>query len=330
MSSLPDIQRVLFVRTDRMGDTLMNVPAIHLLRQTYPKAWITLLCDGKVSGLFKNNPDLDELMAIDAEAVKNSWKSRWDIFQKIKKAGFQLAIVSNPDKFFHALTFFSRIPHRVGYRKKGAFFLNHTISDDKDENTRHEIDSNLNLVRLVSGAKWDGAMPLTKEEGAVKKVEDFLSRRCADGMVIAFHVGTTNPRKRWPIERFSELADKIQAEGSAKVVLIGGPEEKDAGEMVFRQTHISVVDAIGAFNLSELVAFLGMSNVKALVSSDSGPAHIAWMLGTPVVVFFAQDVPGSNPVRWGPRDEKSEVIEKPVLQISVDEAFNALERVLSK
>ena len=100
--------------------------------------------------------------------------------------------------------------------------------------------------------------------------------------------------------------------------------------MIFRQTHISVVDAIGAFNLNELTAFLGMPGVKALISSDSGPAHIAWMLGTPVVVFFAQDVPGSNPARWGPRDGKSEVIEKPMAQISVDDALDALERVLCK
>jgi len=100
--------------------------------------------------------------------------------------------------------------------------------------------------------------------------------------------------------------------------------------MVFRQTHISVVDAIGQFSLAELVAFLAPGSVKLLVSADSGPAHIAWMQGTPAVVFFAKDLPGSNPVRWGPRDGKSEIIEKPVGEISVDEAFAALEKVLSK
>ena len=52
MRTLPNIQRILFVRTDRIGDTLMNVPAIHLLRQTYPKSWITLLCDKNVAPLF--------------------------------------------------------------------------------------------------------------------------------------------------------------------------------------------------------------------------------------------------------------------------------------
>ena len=329
MKRLENIHRILFVRTDRIGDTLMNLPAIHLLRQTYPKAWITFLCDRKVEELFRKNSDLDEVMTVDADSLGNP-KNRWDLFQKIKKAEYQLAIISNPDKFFHTLIFLARIPHRVGYRRKWGFFLNHALADDKDRNERHEIDSNLNLIRLVSDLTWDGVIPLRIDENARLKVEDFLSRRGADEMVIAFHVGTTNPLKRWPIERFSQLADRIQAESDAKVVLIGGPEERNAGEMVFRQTQISVVDAIGVFSLQELAAFLSLKNVKALISSDSGPAHIAWILGTPVVVFFAKNVSGSNSVRWGPRDGKSEIIEKPMLEISLEDAFSALERVLSK
>ena len=327
---LENIHRILFIRTDRIGDTLMNVPAIHLLRQTYPKAWITLLCDRKVADLFRGHPDLDEVMGVDLEQLKKDVTAAFGFFKKIRKAKFQLAVISNPGKFFHLLSFLAGIRHRVGYRRKWGFLLNHSLSDDKHRAARHEIESNLNLVRLVSDIEWDGAMPLAQDEKAKAKVEDFLSRRGADEMVIAFHVGTTNPKKRWPIQRFSELADKIQADGDAKVVLVGGPEEREAGVMVFRQTHVSVVDAIGAFSLRELAAFLGRDNVKALISSDSGPAHLAWMQGTPTVVFFAKDVPGCESARWGPRDGRSEVIEKPVLQISVQEAFQALERVLCK
>ena len=330
MKRLEGIQRILFVRTDLIGDTLMNVPAIHLLRQTYPKAWIALLCEQKVAGLFKDHPDLDEVIPVDRGALKKGLKARLELFFKIKKAAFDLALVSNADKFFHAAVYFAGVPHRAGYCRKGGFFLNHRLTDDKNKNLRHEIESNLNLVKLVSDLTWDGAMPMAADERAQERVKEFLSNRGADEMVIAFHVGTTNPRKRWPIKRFSELADKIQADSAVKVVLVGGAEERNAGEMVFRQTHISVVDAIGEFSLRELTAFLGMPNAKVLVTSDSGPMHIAWMQGTPVVGFFAKDVPGSNPIRWGPRDGKSEVIEKPVLEISVEDAFAALERVLSK
>ena len=330
MKTLPGVRRILFVRTDRIGDTLMNLGAIRLLRQTYPKAWITLLCDRGVAPLFEGQPDLDEVMSVDAAVLKKDWGSRLRLFRLIRKAGFDLALVSNPDRFFHALLFFARIPNRAGYSRKAPFFLNHTLKDDKDLSLRHEVDSNLRLVSLVSDAAWDGQMLLPVDTAARERVKDYLSRRGADEMVIAFHVGTTNLAKRWPVEHFSALADRIQQGNDAKVVLIGGPEEKEAGELMFRQTQISVVDAIGQFSLKELAAFLSLDNVKALISSDSGPAHIAWILGKPTVVLFAKDVPGSNPVRWGPRDGLSETIEKPMKDISVDEVLAALERALSK
>lgn len=325
MNRIEDARRILFVRTDRIGDTLMNIPAIHLLRQTYPKAWITLLCSPPVAELFQGHPDLDEVMLYDAAAGG----ARKKLLEDLKKAKFDAAIVSNPDKDLHLLIFQAGIRHRVGYRRKWGFLLTRTIVDDKDRCLRHEIESNLNLVKLVSDEVWDGATPLPVNPAAQAKVQDLLERQGADGAVIALHVGTTNPKKRWPVERFAELADRVQAEG-LKVVLVGGREERGQGELIFRRTLLSVVDAIGLFSLNELTAFLARPEVKVLVTSDSGPAHIAWMQGTPVVVFFAKDVPGSNPVRWGPRDGRSEVIEKEMAAISAEEAFEAVEKVLRK
>ncbi len=330
MKKIPNVERVLFIRTDKIGDTLMNVPALHLLRQTYPKSWITLLCDGAVAELFTGHPDLDEVMAVSAASLKEDAGARRDLYRKIKDARFQLAVVSTSDKFFHRAVFFAGIPHRAGWRRKWGFLLNHSLKDDKGADKRHEIDSNLGLVRLVSDREWDGAMPLAVREDAKAKAEDFLFRNAPHEAVVVMHVGTTNPKKRWPAERFSELSDRIQAEGGPRVVLVGGSEEYETGAVVARKARLPVVDATGVFSLNELAALLGHSRVKAIVSSDSGPAHIAWMQGTPAVIFFAKDLPGCNPARWGPRDGKSEVLEKSVSEITVDEAFAALERVLAR
>ena len=65
-----EIHRILFVRTDRIGDVLMNIPAIHLLRQTFPKSWITALIDESVRDLLRGHPDVDELLAVDAARMK--------------------------------------------------------------------------------------------------------------------------------------------------------------------------------------------------------------------------------------------------------------------
>ena len=110
--------RILFVRTDRMGDVLMNLPALRLLRQEFPKSWIALAVDPSVAPLLEGHPDLDEIVRVDALRFKKNRAYRSQIKAQIKAAGFSVAIASNPDKNWHTLFFLARIPTRVGYSRK--------------------------------------------------------------------------------------------------------------------------------------------------------------------------------------------------------------------
>ena len=329
-SALPNIHRILFVRTDRIGDTLMNIPALHLLRQTYPKCWLTLLCDEAVAPLFQNHPDLDEVLTVHAADLSKSFTAQISLFKKIKKASFDLAVISNPSKLFHGITFLAGIGHRVGYARKWGFLLNHTVLDQKDLGARHEIEANLDLVRQVSSVSWDGAMPFSVEDAAKKMVQKFLESGGAGEGVVALHVGTTHPGKRWGAECFADLARQISSQKKLKVALVGGPEEAETARQIADQARSPLVDVVGKLTLPELAAFLSMESVKALVSADSGPAHIAWMQGKPAVIFYAKNVQGSDPVRWGPRDGRSVVIHKNMSEITVSEAYQALQKVLCR
>lgn len=324
-----DVQKILFIRTDRMGDVLMNLPAIRLLRQTFPKAWITLLVDQSVSGLFEGHPDLDEVMVIDKVKLEKSWAERLAVIQKIKKIHFDLAVVSNPHKFWHALTFLAGIPKRIGYRRKWGFLLSKALRDAKSGQSKHEIDFNLELIGLVSSQRWDGKLVLPVDQNAKKHVEKLIETQLPSGeSITAIHVGTSNPKKQWGLDRFAQVCDKVQGTGR-KVVLIGGEAERILSEEIRQGARLPIVDFTGQLTLKQLSAFLAHERVKALVSCDSGPVHIAWMHGKPVVALYAQNVPGSNPVRWGPRDDKSRVICKPMGDISVSEVCLALDNQTS-
>src|SRR3989338_7514686 len=99
------VHKILFVRTDRIGDVLMNLPAIRAMRKSYPKSWITLALDSRVAPLLKGHRDIDELMPVHTGDWKNKPAYRFKILREICAAKFNAAIVSNPDKYFHALTF---------------------------------------------------------------------------------------------------------------------------------------------------------------------------------------------------------------------------------
>lgn len=324
-----NFRKILFIRTDRMGDVLMNLPAIRALRLNYPKSWITLMTDNSVAGLLQGHEDIDELMTVNASAFKNSPLERIRLAMRLRKIRFDLAIVSNPDKNMHAIVFFAGIPVRVGYDRKWPFFLTRRIPEKKDRAGQHEIDSNLALVQDLIVLPWDKKIQLPLNTLALKNIDERIKNFGGGAApLIAIHTGTSNPKKRWAAERFVELCRKIDEAGLGSPILIGGPEEKDTAAKIQDGLDRKVTDWTGSFTLEELSAFLSHPRVKTLVSCDSGPMHIAWMNEKPVVALYAADLPGAEPARWGPLDGVSRVIHKPMKDISADEVFLALSGVM--
>jgi len=320
-----EIRRILFIRSDRLGDVLMNLPAFRVLRKTYPKAWITLLADRSISDLFNEHPDIDELISVNTDTLLKDHAKQWELLRKIRAIHFDLGVASNPCKFFHQLLFLSGIPIRVGWRRKWAFCLNRSLPDTKGKMTKHEIDSNLDLVGLVSNEKWDGQFSIFEDKKSMESIRAFLGSMDAPCLV-AVHPGTSNPEKRWGHEKFVELCKRLQSIDRCQVVLIGGEEETALSRAIAEQLPKPALDLTGKLKLKELAALFKELRVKTLVSSDSGPVHVAWMSGTPVVALYAKNVPGSDPKRWGPRDGKSEVIFKEMDEISVEEVWERVKR----
>lgn len=323
-----NVERILFIRTDRMGDVLMNLPAVHLLRQAYPKSWITLALDRSLDGLLNGHPDLDEVMLIDAAKLRKNGAARMEFCRSLRCAAFNLAVVSNPEKWTHFSVFWAGIPVRVGWRRKWGWLLTRSLKDKKAISDRHEIDSNLELAGLVTDKKWDGTLALSADEDAKNLMDGLLAKEGIQGDIVAIHPGTSNPAKKWASERFAEVSDHFQKKGFS-VALIGGTQEIGTSEDVVRKSSLRPFDLTGRFDLARLKAFLGHPRVKLLISSDSGPVHIAWMQDTPVVALYSKEAEGSDPTRWGPRNAKSRTVHDSMASITAAKVCALAEEILA-
>ena len=306
----------------------MSLPALRVLRRSYPKAWISLLVDKKVAGLFRDHPDLDEVIAVDATELARSGVERRKLVREVRKARFDMGIVSNPSKFFHWLLFSAGIPVRVGWRRKWPFLLNRTLPDSRRPMMGHEIDAHLALAGLVSDDKWDGKIQMAANSKAEEKVRALLQPLNPNLPVVAVHTGSSNPQKKWPNERFAVFGGLLLSSQRGQLVLIGGEEEAASSQRIAAQVSGPCLDLTGRLSLEELAAFFKHPLVRTLVSSDSGPVHVAWMSGKPVVALYAKNTTGSNPARWGPRDGVSEVIFKAMNDITVEEVWERVQRFL--
>jgi ADP-heptose:LPS heptosyltransferase len=226
--------------------------------------------------------------------------------------------------------FSSGIRIRIGWRRKWSFLLNRAITDDKSAGARHETASNLLLAGALTDLPWDGQMSLPLDKNAVSVVADRMGRELGKQVsIVAIHPGTSRLEKRWPPERFGALCQQLSKSKDYRPVLIGGSEEIPSSREVSRKIDGSVCDWTGALSLKELSAFLAHPRVKTLVSSDSGPVHIASIHHKPVVAFYAKNLPGSDPVRWGPMTPNSVTFHQNMDEIRVDEVWRALEKILT-
>jgi ADP-heptose:LPS heptosyltransferase len=282
-----------------------------------------------VRDLFKGHPDLDELMTVDAKGAASSFTKWKALFLDIRAARYDLVIVANAEKTLHLVAFMAGIRHRVGWKRKWGFLLNHSLMDRKASSGLHEIDSNLELVRLVSDKTWDGSLRVPVDETAQKRINEKISKEFpGDQRIVVIHAGTSNPKKRWGQDRFAQLCGRLLKDNGVGLLLIGGPEEKAVASQIRTALGRSVPDWTGETTLKDLAALFSHPRIAALVSCDSGPVHVAWMSGVPVVALYAQNAEGSNPKRWGPRDENSRVIYKPIEEVGVEEVAAAAVDIL--
>ncbi len=318
-------KNILLIRTDRIGEFILTTPAISAFRAGFPDAVITLAVSAASYEAAEGNPSVNRIIKLDPKKDLDSPAKMAGSVVTLKKQGYGLCAVFNPNKALNIAVFLAGIPVRVGYDRKFGFLLNRAIKDRKFLCEKHEVEYNLDIARAagidaspsapvftVNAQDETGAARIARENG-IRDGERF----------IAVHPGTSNPEKIWPSERFGRLCAMIEKELGAKVVLVGGQEEKPASLEVARHSGRPLCDLTGKLGLKGFGSLL--KKAKALVSCDSGPVHISAAVGTPVVALFGESRKGGSSVRWGPYGRGHTVIGRPmVCDITVEEVFAAV------
>lgn len=313
--------RILLIRTDRMGDTLMCLPAIHAIRVQFPQAKITLLLQKNLVSLLEDHPEIDKLLPWDP-AEGDGWVAAFRWGRRLRKERFSAALVFNPTRLFHAAAFLARIPVRAGYGRKWGFLLTSSIPDTKSKRNLHETAYNLELAELLGAQTKEppvyripvGPRAQQQAEAIFKSAGVPVSSR-----PFAIHPWTSNPVKSWPLDSFLELAHRIGRE-QEPVIIVGGTES--AGQISASTQHSAsgVIDLTGKIPLSALAAVL--SRCRLLVSNDSGPAHVAAAVGTPTLIVAPRE---HAPVleRWRPWGTAHRILLSPTVNEAVAAAEEA-------
>ncbi len=306
-------KRILVFRIGQLGDTIVAVPAMWVVRKSFPAAHIALLCDrhpGKshvvASSLLRGSHIFDEYLSYPVAEATDFWRKTQmtKLLGTIRAKNFDTLVYLAPnnrtaEQIARDRRFFSLagISNFIGMQ--GFTFLEPKQSGRSMASA--DSESSLLLKRLgASGLKIPsddkGAMDLglgNTEEAAVDRWRSGLPND--SGRVwIAFGPGSKMPAKRWPLRRFEEVGRKLIEEFDIWPVVFGGEEDKAIGDWLLEKWGRGY-NAAGALSIRAGLA--AMKRCRLFIGNDTGTMHMAAGIGLSCVAIFSSR---ERPGLWNP------------------------------
>ena len=303
---LPNINKILIIRADGIGDLLNATPAIALLRHNYPAAEITVLARPLNAPILVGNPDIDNVLVFDSNGEHRTFTNRLQFYRSLRREQFNLVVAMQTATWPHFVGFLSGATYRLGrYQKRFKSTLTHAWHGKYQKGETHEVDRNLELVRLICQGEGTRHPIFNLLPDEVANAESLLaSLGIRDSpFLIGIHPGGSSFDKRWPEKHYAELADRLIEHYNATILLLHGPDE---AELAYNIQELMQSDAtVYAPNtIRELGALLSQCDFVAC--NDSGPMHLAAALNVPTVAIFGP----TDHVAWHPMSENASIVRR--------------------
>ncbi|HEX5483180.1 MAG TPA: lipopolysaccharide heptosyltransferase II [Terriglobia bacterium] len=301
-SALREPQKILLRAPNWIGDAVMSLPALEALRVRFPEAEIVLVSKPWVSDVYAHHPAVDRQIIYDAQGEHRGSAGFSKLIRQLREERFEAAILFQ--NAFHAawMAWRAGIPTRVGYaRDARARLLTESIETPPPAAYGHQAYYYLHLLfraGIIERPDPPRALeeirlivPPEERSWAVRYVESLglPGPRFLVGVVPGASFG---PAKRWPAERFAELADRLAMALHADVVLFGAASERPLAEEVAQEMKHTPAIVAGEATLRQSMALL--ERCRLVVTNDSGMMHVAAALALPVVAIFGSTDPDAT------------------------------------
>lgn len=313
-----DARRILLVRLDSLGDVILMTPAFRAIRDSQPRASLTLLTSptgGQIAGL---NPDLDAVLTYNSP-LTDPWlqapqtpERELRLVETLRRGEYDGAIIFTS---YHQsplpaalLCYLAGIPLRLGATDDGAGSLL-TTRHHWPEGMYHEVERALNLVEAVGFHSREAELVLRVPPEARRQV---LRRLGGEGIqlsrpLVVVHPGCAMPARTYPWQRFAATADLLIEQLGAQVVFTGSSAEVPLVQRILAQMKHPAWNWAGNSALAQLAGLIEVADL--VVTNNTGPGHIAAAVHTPVVVLFAWTNP---PEQWRPWRVPQRLLNRPV------------------
>ncbi len=317
----------------------MAAPVLSAVQQHFPHWQADIMIRENLAGLFRYDPRVEEVIAIDDEGGRFRLIEYIRIGERISSRCYKFGLIL-PQSFSSAFIFFTAgIKERIGYRGDLRSFMLTDAHDDPGRST-HRSEKYLDLLRSIKPFKDSPPAQIYSSAQAQEKARTLVGHL---DRFVAIAPQSRAPSRRWGYDKYALLIRRIVDDSGYDIVLSGAPDEHDILEQVGRDSGRKYLNLAGKADL--LTSFEVMKRARAYIGNDSGGAHLAAASGTYVLsISGADDSDETRPLAQNGRVVRKELPCAPCVKnvcpredfpnecmhvISVEEIYNLLKGALN-
>lgn len=334
------MKNILIIRRDNIGDLVCTTPLIEGVKIAYPDAKLYLLINKVSQDVVKNNPHLEKVFVYKKakhkaknETTLGVYFERLMIFLKLRKIKFDAAILANPVpcKYSLRLAKMAGVSNIIG-ADLGTPDIHHPFRKENFSG-KHQVEHTYSYLSAITEQRIP--IPpvrvfLTPEERqqAAQRLQKLLP---PVGRVCAVHISSRSPKRRWPIERYAEIINRLVADQNTGVLIFWSPQgtltpddigDQKRAEQLLAQCQNERVALYPTASVRELLA--GFDLCDRVLCSDGGQMHLAAALNKDMVVFFGD----TDKESWHPWTGRYHILQTEsgdCIDVSVDDVWQKIQ-----
>lgn len=284
---------ILVVRTDKLGDFITALPTLYALKADARSNKIIVCISPLNRALAESCDFIDEVISTQED------ESAWALAKKIRAAKIDASITLFSNTKVALAQFLARVPIRIAPATKIAqIFYTQRVKQRRSQVKMAEFEYNLELAKvLFKDLDCSYIKPLLRFEDAKSIYKQFCHEQNITKPTVAFHVGFGGSSDaNWSLDEYEILIRAVLTQEKYQVVLTFGPDEEhlleDMKKRFESENILFYLSNEGLVNFAKLI-----SNFKLFISTSTGTYHLASLVGTPTMTFFADSLFASA-ARW--------------------------------
>ncbi|MBI4004307.1 MAG: glycosyltransferase family 9 protein [Candidatus Omnitrophica bacterium] len=280
-------QRVLIIGPSNIGDAILAGDVVAAVREQHPDAHLTLVVGERAQALFAGDPRIQTLVNADAfsspigrlRLALSLWRYQPQVVVDLRHTLYPFLL-----KPLTAWRYLRQPPRRLVHMHERHLWKLHAQAPGASSNGTSlwiSPKDTAHIEQLLRRWRVDPARPL-----------------------VIICPGARSHIKRWTVEGFAALADRLIAEAGASVIFCGEPDEEAVVEEVVASMHQSAHNAVGLTTIRQLGAL--MQRAKLVITNDSASLHLASALNVPTVAIFGP----TDAAKYGPTSPQHHTIRR--------------------